>query len=45
MSGSKLGFWARLGGMAASLFLKGKDKETAIEVSDRVGDALDGKGK
>lgn len=44
MSGSKLGFWARIGGAIASLFLKGKSGQKAIDVSDRVGgiaDAID----
>jgi len=36
-----MGFLARLGGMLASLFLKGKDKQKAIDVSNTVGDVSD----
>jgi hypothetical protein len=31
----------RLGGWLSSLFLKGKDKKTAIVVADRVADTID----
>lgn len=41
MSASKIGFLARLGGMLASLFLKGKDKQKALDISNTVGDVSD----
>lgn len=41
MSSSKVGFWARLGGMLASLFLKGNDRQKAIDVSETVGGVAD----
>lgn len=41
MSSSKVGFWARIGGMLSSLFLKGKDREKAIDVSETVGGVAD----
>lgn len=41
MSAPKIGFWARIGGMLASFFLKGKDKQKAIDISEQVGGVAD----
>lgn len=46
MSGARIGFWARIGGAIASLFLKGKSKQKAIDISDQAGsiaEAMDDK--
>ncbi|MBW4581801.1 MAG: hypothetical protein KME42_19715 [Tildeniella nuda ZEHNDER 1965/U140] len=41
MSASKISFFARLGGMLSSLFLKGKDKQKSLDISNQVGDVAE----